>query len=658
MKFRYLTVLLLLLLSAALSGSSQVLSEDSLYQLAKTTKDDSLRLDYLFEYGKRVGTHDRARGIQLHDSLKKIAAKLNLPYFMGNAALDQSALCFYNGDYIQSILYDEESFAHFEKMPQSPVKTRSLAACLVNLGGTYSLINDLPNAQQFYSKGIDSLVLLNDQDALITSYFNMAFLYIDIQEWDKALQYLYKSIKAGYLSNNPREMLNSVARCAAINFKKGNFKEGNRLLNICDSLYPKTQTLISSIYINNAKGEKYSYSGNITDALQLHKKALDTSYRYNDPYYITDESAAIGQLYLRLNQVDSALAYLTTAISYCRKYGYLPKLKTVLADWAQYFEQSGDYQNAYKYKLQEQFFTDSLMQVQDHNRILLYDARYQSRQKEEQISQLQTETAQQQELLRQKTTINFLLGIMALVLTILGIVGYINFRQKQKIQQQQLTELEKEKQLLTTAALLRGEEKERSRLAKDLHDGLGGMLSGIQHLFRNIKGNLVITQETQHSFDRGLDMLDQSIREMRRVAHNMMPESLVKFGLDTALRDFCSDINSAGTLNVSYQSAGLDNKALPPTTSITVYRIIQELLNNTMKHAKARNALVQLYLEENQLSITVEDDGIGMDTSRLEEKKGIGWANIRNRVEFLQGNLDLRSNPGEGCSVFITLHIP
>jgi two-component system, NarL family, sensor kinase len=631
--------------------------EDSLYRLARTTKDDSLRLYYLFEYGRTVGGHDRKRGLAIHDSLKKEAARVNMPYFIGNAALDQSAICFFNGDYIQSILYDEESLTHFEKLPEGKVKTRSIAASLVNLGGTYSLINDLSSAQQYYSRGIDSLILLNDQDALITSYFNMAFLYIDIQEWDMALQYLRKSIKAGFLANNPRELLNSASRAAAIDFKKGYFQEGRRMLAICDSLYPLTSDLIASIYYDYAKAEGFRYMGNPSAALQLHKKALQTSYIHNDPYYIVDESAAIGQLFLTLNQIDSAQAYLTNATSYCRKYGYLPKLKTLLADWASYFERAGDFTNAYKFKKQEQFFTDSLIQVQNHNRILLYDARYQSRQKEERISQLQSESNQQQKLLKQQSTINLLLGLVALIFAILILLGYTSFRQKQKIQQQKLAELETEKQLLTTEALLKGEEKERTRLAKDLHDGLGGMLSGIQHLFRNIKGNLVITPEAQQSFDRGLDMLDQSIHEMRRVAHNMMPESLVKFGLDIALRDFISDINSAGSLNVSYQSVGIDHIALPPTTNITVYRIIQELLNNTLKHAGATNALVQLYLIENQLSITVEDDGKGMDTDSEQLKQGMGWTNIRNRVQFLQGTLDLKSAPGNGTSVLILLPV-
>ena len=218
-----------------------------------------------------------------------------------------------------------------------------------------------------------------------------------------------------------------------------------------------------------------------------------------------------------------------------------------------------------------------------------------------------------------------------------------------------VNQLEKEKQLAATEAVLKGEEKERTRLAKDLHDGLGGMLSGIKYSLNTMKGNLIMTPENHQAFERSMDMLDSSIKEMRRVAHNMMPEALVKFGLDTALRDFCNDINQSGALRVTYQSIGLQDASIDQTTGITIYRIVQELINNTMKHAAARTAIVQLSGRQHLLTVTVEDDGKGFDTSILRQAGGIGWSNIINRVEFLKGKLDIDSQPGKGTSVHIEL---
>ena len=142
-------------------------------------------------------------------------------------------------------------------------------------------------------------------------------------------------------------------------------------------------------------------------------------------------------------------------------------------------------------------------------------------------------------------------------LLIISMLSYRNYKHKQKLQQQRITELETEKQLTATEAVLKGEEQERTRLAKDLHDGLGGMMSGIKYSLQTMKGNLIMTPENQQAFERSMDMLDSSINEMRRVAHNMMPEALVKFGLDTALKDLCNDINQSGALQVNYQSIGI-----------------------------------------------------------------------------------------------------
>jgi len=172
-----------------------------------------------------------------------------------------------------------------------------------------------------------------------------------------------------------------------------------------------------------------------------------------------------------------------------------------------------------------------------------------------------------------------------------------------------------------------------------------------------MKGNLIMTQENAQAFERSMDMLDSSIKEMRRVAHNMMPEALVKFGLDTALKDFCNDINLTGVLRISYQSINIENVMFEQTTAIAVYRIVQELINNTIKHAGAENAIVQLTKADNTLTITVEDDGKGFDKNILNFSKGIGWSNIQNRVDFLKAFLDVKTEKEKGTSVLVEIKL-
>lgn len=174
-----------------------------------------------------------------------------------------------------------------------------------------------------------------------------------------------------------------------------------------------------------------------------------------------------------------------------------------------------------------------------------------------------------------------------------------------------------------------------------------------------MKGNLVMTPDNAQAFERSIDMLDSSIREMRRVAHNMMPEMLLKYGLDTALKEFCTEIDRTDVMRITYQSAGINNTAIDQTLAVTVYRVVQELVSNALKHSRAKNVLVQVHRLEKEklLAITVEDDGVGFDPKQVNQSNGIGWQNIQSRVDFLKGRLDVQSSPGKGTSVMIEMSI-
>jgi signal transduction histidine kinase len=204
--------------------------------------------------------------------------------------------------------------------------------------------------------------------------------------------------------------------------------------------------------------------------------------------------------------------------------------------------------------------------------------------------------------------------------------------------------------------MLKGQEEERSRLAKDLHDGLGGLLSGVKFSLSNMKDNLVITPDNMAVFERSLDMIDTSIKELRRVAHNMMPELLTKFGLDEALKEYCNTINATNLLSVKYQSIGMGTR-IEKSSEIIIYRIIQELLNNIMKHAAATEAMVQLVKEDSRFSIIVEDNGKGFNTALIKDNKGAGLTSIQSRVDYLKGQLEVHSEPGKGTLVTIEFGI-
>ena len=257
---------------------------------------------------------------------------------------------------------------------------------------------------------------------------------------------------------------------------------------------------------------------------------------------------------------------------------------------------------------------------------------------------------------------NWALSCLVLVTAMIGFLYNRNYRQKKRLlqadtllQQQRIAELEKERQLLAAHSVMQGQVEERTRLAKDLHDGLGSILSSAKYSFSNMKETMPITQATEAAFDRSMGMLDCSISELRRIAHNMMPEALVKFGLDTALKDFCNSVDQSGALKLRYLSFEIREDSIPAITAGSVYRIIQELVNNILKHAGATTALVQLIRKEDTLSITVEDNGRGFNASILETSDGSGYLNLRSRVEYLNGTLDIQTGPDKGTSVNIEI---
>ncbi|MDR3340052.1 MAG: sensor histidine kinase, partial [Candidatus Symbiothrix sp.] len=188
--------------------------------------------------------------------------------------------------------------------------------------------------------------------------------------------------------------------------------------------------------------------------------------------------------------------------------------------------------------------------------------------------------------------------------------------------------------LVATQSVLDGETSERKRLAKDLHDGLGGMLSAV-------KVNLDNLEHLQNA----RELLDRSIDELRRVAHHLMPASLLRLGLKASLEDFCLSIP-----NTHFHYYGED-KRLDEKTEILIYRCVYELVNNALKHSDAENFNVQLVQDADRISLTVQDNGCGFDPQTVKE--GMGLGNIRTRIAAFNGKIDIYSSQGNGTEVYV-----
>jgi two-component system, NarL family, sensor kinase len=505
-----------------------------------------------------------------------------------------------------------------------------LCLSLNGLGGVYRQLDQKPTALSYYKKSLALSQKHNYQEGIALNKFELGGIVkvltissklesLNVDSFNLKFTYFKDALQIWETLKDTQRLIKATIQCA----------ESFANYEIFDSAFAKMEKAKTLLSSNNY--DRY----------------------YLDYYFIS------GKVYVRKAEANNnnredlfkAIDYFNLCYPYAIKYNEM-QYKMWYYTWlSSCYEKLNDYKKAYNYRIQYDDLDDSLTGEVNFKQIADIQHKYDRQKKENELLNTKAEN-------KQKSIFNKILIGSAICLILIGLLGYRNFRNKQKVssqqqelQQKKITELEKDKQLLAIDAMLKGQEEERSRIAKDLHDGLGGMLSGTKLSFMNMKENLVLTPENVILFDKSLSMLDNTIGDLRKVAHNLMPEALVKYGLVEALRDFCDTIQSSTNLKIVYQPLG-ENRKLSNTAEVFIYRIIQELVNNAVKHADAKQIIVQLTTSSNKIGITVEDDGKGFDTA-ITNRKGDGLDNIKYRVQYLNGTIDTVASPGNGTSVNI-----
>ncbi|MDR6942922.1 sensor histidine kinase [Mucilaginibacter pocheonensis] len=334
---------------------------------------------------------------------------------------------------------------------------------------------------------------------------------------------------------------------------------------------------------------------------------------------------------------------------------------TIYAELSKTSKNLKDYKAAYFWMNKYQVLTDSIHKDQTALKINELETKYRTAENHQKIAALQAQNKQAALKARNEHLYNWLLviGCLSLLITLgLVILNAKNNRklaaQKEINYQQQLHELEQKQQLKVTKAMLDGEEHERERVARDLHDGLGGMLAGVKiglSGWSNNNSDLSGDKDLNHI----IGQLDSSVSELRRIARNLLPETLLKFGLEVALKDLC-EFYMRDELHIDFQTFHIQ-KSITLSVQLSIYRMVQELFSNAIKHANASNIMLQCSQNDHIFFITFEDDGCGFDTAMLENKKGMGLDNLKNRITFLNGKFELQSVINEGTTINIELNI-
>ncbi|WP_118974535.1 tetratricopeptide repeat-containing sensor histidine kinase [Taibaiella koreensis] len=624
-------------------------AKDSLQRLIAVARQDTATVSLYYSYGALLEEKDGDSALYYYRKAQQLAQAIG--YRRGEAAYAGNAITVLNNKgQFRKALDDSKKALEIYKQIGSP---RDLAVANLNVGSEWQYLSDFNAAAAHYLESKKYAEQIADIKLQRLANNNLAAVFLSLAQFEKAKQYAQRALQYAQQLKDDMAVASSLYNLATAAVYLKQYDTALVLFHKIENIAGEQHDDISFLDAWLGKAGVYSGQNNSVPAAYYFDKVIALSRQKQVPEY--EMYAYMGKADLYIQTRNFALAEkaiqqgLQLAIQLETKY----ERKDLLLKAATLNEHRGNYKVALAYQKQAQALNDSIIGEKNQTVISNNEARYEFEKNQAAIKSLQADKKLYQLTLRQHKSITLALGIGALLLLLLALLIYRNIKNKQKIQKQRIAELEREKKLTASEAILKGEEQERSRLAKDLHDGLGGMLSGIKHSLGTIKASVAMEAEQGKTFDYSIHMLDHSITEMRRVAHNMMPESLTKFGLDAALSDFCNQLSVSGVVAVSYLSMGLEKVPVEHSLAITVYRIVQELLNNAIKHASARKVMVQATREAGLLTLTVEDDGKGFDVDALKTAEGIGWKNIRSRLDYHNGKLHIQSAPSVGTSVFI-----
>ncbi len=603
--------------------------------LKHTDKHGKVNTDSLLSVSKQYLYSRPAKAFEITERAVHLAEKQNDPMQLANSYRSKgAAFTLINTDLDSSFRYLEKA-EHIYRSLKTKEAVVGEAMVFHNYGTLKQIQGDYVKAIDYY---IHASKLFDETDNEKIRHYtlnNLANLYALVDDFAKSEKYARECIELS--QKNEDEFITAT----------GHTNLANALIN-----QGKYEEAIPSLQQVLAYGEKYDdpykiflyhlnygtylmeYKKDYPSAIKEYEKAQQLATQVGDEWEIMRKNVALSEAYLENRQFakaeETAAKALETAITLQAK----DKQREALWVLAHANAHNRNFETAFHQLNAAYLLKDTVFSDNNQRQIALLETEYQTEKKEIRISALEKE--------RILYGIIFAVSLSGIII-LLGAL-YLRQRAKKHLAQQQVIQLEKEQQLIATHAILEGEATERTRLARDLHDGLGGMLSAVKlNLFDMKKGGALLASDDVMQFNKVVEMLDSSITELRRVAHNMMPDSLSRYGLKVSLQDFCNSLS-----HVHFHYFG-DESRLDSKLEIMIYRSVHELVNNALKHAEAENINVQIVQQPDRVSVTVQDDGKGFEPNA--EKKGTGLNNIRNRVESVNGTINIFSEPGKGTEI-------
>ncbi len=515
---------------------------------------------------------------------------------------------------------------------------------------------------------------------------------------DKAMEYFLQANSYYDVNSSVGDRLKIRIQLADLLLQEGYFHDA--LKNRKEILdYMESQQIVKEIpHAMSSLADVYIALGDTLNYLDFILKATQLANEQKDSFLLAINYTNIGTFYLEQGNYEKAITYSRKAVpialkfkpasigwSICLEAVALRKMKKYEAaiavfkrgipfykneqnsisktycDIASCYESLGNQKQSLFYYKKCKRLSDSILISEKNSKVNDLILKYDKTQNENEILQLEKKNNLQEIKTQRLNRLIALLVIGLIFSLLLYLIARKFYRQKaeqnqiiaqqeQDLRDQKIKVLEQTMETKAVRAILDGQEEERKRMARELHDGLGGLLSALRLQLDALKNKF---GEKDKGFDSAIHMVNTSVNEVRTIARHALPEALVQMGLIAALNDFLNQMKVPDSPMIDFQYYG--NIELNQEQILVVYRVVQELVNNALKYAKASEIMVLLVQDEETFSITVEDDGMGFDLEKIKE--GSGMKTLRHRCQFLKGNLLIDARPNQGASFHIQFPI-
>ncbi len=510
------------------------------------------------------------------------------------------------------------------------------ANCYNALGIANEMMENHELSVEFYNKSLQIKKELNDKTGMANTHANLSISYSKLNNIDQSVFHDTESLKLGYEVENDDIISNALHSLGVSYKKRKEYDKSESHLRQALEIRTKTNNIWAKSYTLYVLGNLYQEMGNQLESLSFYDQGIASCEEINNRYTLCNILINKSKSLIGLDRVDDANSAIKRALEYSIELDIVSSTLKAYKVKSEVENLLGNHETALSNYKSYHVLSDSLNSRRLNRDIQDLQLKYATKEKEAVI-------IEQNLLIEKSKNQRNLLTYGLMTLALLSFLVFSRFKQNQLWQREKITSLKRQQKLLAIDSMLVGQQEERKRIAQDLHDGLGGLLTSaklqMQRINQEIKKleNLSIFQSTEK-------LIDNACNEVRRIAHDMMPDALVNLNISNALEDLAMQTQLTGKLNVTLEFSDpeihLNEKA-----SLMIYRIAQEAMNNTLKYAEAENFAIKLFEQDQKLILILEDNGKGFDPKVMTDGKGI--KNIKSRVEYLEGELEITSSkPG------------